>query len=83
MCKHKLAFLNGDRKMLYDSSQEKLLAEVLSSAAYAVLRKQLDEYQEQLNELESEMDKIKEREKNLKSDFAYELAQGHKKGSRN
>ena len=80
MCKHKLAFLKGDRTMLYNREQEKLLAEVLSSPTYPALRRRLDEYEEQLTKVEREMRKLKEREKILKTDFAYELTHGRKKG---
>ncbi|MGA2624588.1 MAG: hypothetical protein ABSF91_12085 [Bacteroidota bacterium] len=80
MCKHKLALLKGDRMMLYDRDQEKLLTEVLSSPAYPTLKRRLDEYEKQLEGVEREMDKLKEHVKTLKKDLAYELTHGHPKG---
>jgi predicted nucleic acid-binding Zn-ribbon protein len=78
MCKHKLALLRGDSKMLYDLKQTKLLQEVLSSKAYPALKTRLDEYELELAETEREMAKLKEREKNLKTGFAYELTHGRR-----
>ncbi len=75
MCKHKLALLKGDRRMLSDPGEENLLEELLSSSTYPALRLRLDEYEKQLAEVEREIGKLKEREKNLKANFAAELAQ--------
>ncbi|MBI1804721.1 MAG: hypothetical protein HY033_10505 [Ignavibacteriae bacterium] len=80
MYKHKLALLKDDRKMLYNLAQEEILKEVLSSPSYAVLKRRLDKHEKQLEELGREMEKLKDQEKTLKSDFAYEIAQGHKRG---
>lgn len=80
MCKHKLALLKGDRIMLYDPTQDKLLNEVLSSPAYHALKPRLDEYEKQLAGIEREIAKLEKRKKTLKTDFAYELTHGrHRK----
>jgi uncharacterized Zn finger protein len=80
VCKHKLALLKGDTKMLYEPTDEKLLKEVLSSKAYPVLKQRLDAYQAELGGVQRDMAKLKEREKKLKADFAYELTHGRKGG---
>jgi hypothetical protein len=79
MCKHKLALLKGDSKMLYDPAQEKLLQEVLASKAYPALKRGLDAYEKELTEIEREMAQLKEREKKLKAGFAYQLTHGRKR----
>jgi predicted nucleic acid-binding Zn-ribbon protein len=79
MCKHKLALLRGDSKMLYDQTQKKLLQEVLASKAYPALKSRLDAYELELAETEREMAKLKEREKKLKTEFAYELTHGRRR----
>src|ERR1043166_4152439 len=76
MCKHKLALLKGDRTMLYDPAEEKMLSEVLSSSGYPDLKLRLEEFEKQLAKVEREMAKLKERGKNLKADFVYELTHG-------
>jgi hypothetical protein len=79
MCKHKIALLKGDRSMLFDQTQEKLLNKVFSSPAYSALKSHLDEYDKQLSIIESEARRLKEREKTLKAEFAYLLTHGYDK----
>jgi len=79
MCKHKLALLKGDRTMLYDPTQDRLLNDVLESPAYFALKPRLDEYEKQLVGIEREIAKLGEHKKTLKTDFAYELTHGHRK----
>ena len=76
MCKHKLALLKGDTKMLFEPSDEKLLKQVLSSKTCAALKQRLAGYETELAAVEREIAKLKEREKKLKSDLAYELTYG-------
>jgi len=78
ICKHKIALLKGDHKMLYDLTQRKLLEKVLASKAYPALRSRLNQYELELAETEREMAKLKEREKKLKTEFAYELTHGRR-----
>lgn len=79
MCKHKLALLRGDKKMLYDPSQGEMLDRILASATYLPVKARLGEYELALAAIEREMAGLKVRERNLKAEFAYELAQGHKR----
>jgi hypothetical protein len=79
ICKHKLALLKGDSRMLHDSSQEELLRSVLGSSSYPALKQAFDEYERAISNIEIEMNAIKQREKALKSGFAYELTHGRKK----
>ncbi len=79
ICKHKLALLKGDLKMLHDPAQEKVLREVMAWPAYPAAKRRLDEYERTITEIEKDMAKLKQREKVLKSDFAYELAHGRKR----
>ena len=76
MCKHKTGLLSGDQNLLSDLAEADLLSQVLSSPAYPVLKKRLDEYMKALADIEREMGKLKGREKQIKADFAYELTFG-------
>ena len=80
MCKHKLGLLSGDKHLLFNPSQSELLDQVLASPAYPKIKARLDEYEKALANVEREIFRLKERGKSLKADFAYELAQGHKRG---
>ena len=76
MCKHKAALIKGDSKMLYDSAEEPLLKQILSSEAYPALRARFEEYERQLTQVERDIAKLKEREKAIKKNIAYELTHG-------
>ena len=76
MCRHKLGLLKGDSKMLFNSTENNLLKQVLASNAYAAIKNRLDEFEAVLAANEREMAKLKAKEKALKSDFAYELTFG-------
>ena len=77
MCKHKLALIKGDTKMLHDASDEVLLKKVFTSKAYPALKQRLATYETELATVEREIANLKEREKKLKADLAYELTYGH------
>lgn len=76
ICKHKIALLKGDLKMLFDPAQEPLLRQVLSSAAFPALKARLEEYEKCIADIEREIAKVKEKEKALKRAFAHELTYG-------
>lgn len=76
MCKHKIGLLKGDARMLFDPAEAPLLEQVLKSPVYPAIKARLDLYESQLMEVEREMAKLKEREKTIKHDFAYELTFG-------
>jgi len=78
MCKHKIALIKGDIKMLYDSAQEPLLQQVLGSATYPQIRTRLEQFEKDLAAVEREIAKAKEKEKAIKKLFAYELTHGKK-----
>lgn len=76
MCKHKLALLKGDIKMLYDQTQTAVLQDVLNSPFYPPLKERLNDYESKLAEIEREVAKVREKEKVIKRDFVYELTFG-------
>ncbi len=65
--------------MLSESSDEGLLKHVFSSNAYPALKQRLGTYEPELANVEREIVKLKEREKKLKADFAYELTHGRER----
>lgn len=79
MCKHKLGLLSGDKRLLFDPSESKLLDQVFASPAYPTLKVRLAEYEKALADTEREMAKLKQLEKSLKAVFAYEMAYGKKR----
>ena len=78
MCKHKMALIKGDAKMLFDVKQAALLTEIHSWPQFAKLRPRLDEYEKQLNEVESEKNVLAKKESRIKADFAHGLSFGFK-----
>ena len=78
VCKHKVALLRGDRKMLFDPDQETLLDMVMSSPGYTVLKAHLDEYEVTLFSIEKEVSRLKETEKSIKARLAHEFIHGPK-----
>jgi len=81
MCRHKLALIKGDRKILYNREQDKLFNEMLLSPAYKNVKRRYQEYENQINTVRTEIEKLKEFERNIKTDFAYELTHGKKRNN--
>lgn len=78
MCKHKLAFIQGDTKMLFDSKQASLLAEIHSWSEFGNLKKHAIEYENQLAEVENAQNVLARKEKAIKAEFAHGLTHGFK-----
>jgi hypothetical protein len=76
MCRHKIALIKGDHTILYDQEQEKFYNELLSSGAYSTLKLRFKEYEKQITKVQQDLRKLKDIEKSIKTDFAYELAHG-------
>jgi hypothetical protein len=76
VCKHKLAFLRGDKGMLFDPDQVSLLLEIHTWPQLTALRIHLDEYEGKLNEIETDRQKLLKREKTIKAEFAHALLHG-------
>ena len=78
MCKHKLALLKGDTKMLFDPKQAPLLYEILSWPQFANLKSRLDEYEKKLKEVEVAKTDLAKRETAIKVEFARGVTFGFK-----
>jgi hypothetical protein len=76
MCKHKLAFIQGDIKMLFDSSQVSLLAEIQSWPEFSSLNTHAAEYEKQLAEIEMAQNALARKGKAIKAEFAHGLTHG-------
>ena len=79
MCKHKLALIKLDTKMLYDSAQSAELETIGLWPAYAALRVRTDAYESDIAEIDRQKVQLAQREKQLKSAMAYELTHGRPK----
>jgi hypothetical protein len=79
MCRHKIALIEGDRTILYDQEQEKFYRELLSSGAYSAIKLRFKEYEKQIAKVQNDIHKLKDHERSIKADFAYELAHGHER----
>ena len=78
MCKHKLAFIQGDIKMLFDSEQASLLSEVCSWPEFGNLKAHVSEYEKKLLEIEAAQSVLAKKEKVIKAEFAHGLTHGFK-----
>jgi hypothetical protein len=78
MCKHKLALLKGDTKMLFEPEQAPLLAEIHSWPQFANLKSRLEEYEKRLGDVEIAKGELAKKEKAIKSEFARGLTFGFK-----
>ena len=78
MCKHKLAFIEGDTKMLFDSNQSPLLFEIHSWPEFGNLKTHVGEYKTKLLEIEAAQGLLAKKEKAIKADFAHGLSHGFK-----
>ena len=79
MCKHKLALIKLDSKMLYDSAQGAELEAIGLWPTYQALRNRTDAYESDLAEVDRQKAQLAQREKQLKSAMAYELTHGRTK----
>ena len=78
MCKHKLAFIQGDTKMLFDPNQTTQLSEIHSWPEFGNLKSHATEYEKQLAEIESAQNALARKEKAIKAEFARGLTHGFK-----
>jgi hypothetical protein len=53
MCKHKLAFIHGDTRMLFDSKQASLMSEIHSWPEFGNLKARVSEYEKKLLAIET------------------------------
>jgi len=64
VCKHRLAFLKGDKNMLADPSQAELLAQLKQNvdvSGFPTLFQQLDAAEAEVRRFQSEVKKLKKR----------------------
>lgn len=78
MCKHKLAFIQGDMEMLFDSKQASLLSEIHSLPEFGILKAHISEYEKKLLEIEVAQSVLAKKEKAIKAEFAHGLSHGFK-----
>ena len=76
MCKHKLASIQGDTDMLFDSKQAPLLSEIHSWPEFGNLKTHISEYEKKLLEIEEAQGALAKKEKAIKAEFARGLSHG-------
>ena len=76
MCKHKLALITGDAKMLFDATQASMLAEIQSWPQFDGLRNRMERYVRELGEIELEKAELAKRERGIKAQIGKDLAHG-------
>ncbi len=79
MCKHKLALIKLDPKMLFDPVQSSELEAIGTWPAYAALRSRIDAYEQNIADLEREKERLALKGKQLKSAMAFKLTHGKPK----
>ena len=78
VCKHKLALIKLDPKMLADPSQVSELQAIAEWPSYPALKTSIEEFEKDLAEIEREKSIVTQREKKRKASLAYELTFGRK-----
>jgi hypothetical protein len=76
MCKHKLALIKGDIKMLFDPKQGDLLSQVQAWPLFASLKSRLEEYEKKLGQIENAKTELAAKERTIKKEFAHGLTFG-------
>ena len=76
MCKHKLALVAGDNKMLFDPGQLSLLSEIRGWPQFARLRARLARYERELSEIEAAKAEAAKKEKAMKAQMGKDLTFG-------
>jgi hypothetical protein len=76
MCKHKLALILGDTKMLFDAAQAPVLAEVRGWPQFARLAAHITRYAHELAEIEAAKAELGKREKAVKAQIGRDLTRG-------
>jgi len=78
LCKHKTAFIGGDKNMLYDISQQEILDDVVSTIKSSPLFNEYSEFLKRKLEIEKMQKKLKKELKDIKLDLALKLRNGIK-----
>jgi hypothetical protein len=76
MCKHKLALITGDTKMLFDAGQAPLLAEIRAWPQFAQLEARVTRYARELGEIEVAKAEFTKRERAAKIQMGRDLTHG-------
>jgi hypothetical protein len=76
VCKHKIALIKGDTRMLFDAAQAAALAQARAWPQFASTQKRLAEYELALAEIDRDFEKVKARERAIKKEMAHFLAFG-------
>ncbi|MGP8201828.1 MAG: hypothetical protein ACLQU4_20245 [Limisphaerales bacterium] len=76
VCKHKIALIKGDTKMLFDAPQSAALAQIRAWPQFPATQKRLAEYESALAEIDRELEKVKARERAIKKETAHFLTFG-------
>ncbi len=76
MCKHKLALISGDTKMLFDAAQASLLTEIRAWSQFARLQARIARYESELGKIEAVKAEIAKQEKATKAQMGRELTHG-------
>lgn len=76
MCKHKLALINGDTKMLFDAAQASLLTEIRAWPQFARLQARIARYERELGKIETAKAELAKQERAIKTQMGRDLTHG-------
>jgi hypothetical protein len=76
LCKHKTAFIEGDLNMLYDSSQQDILTDVVDTINNTPLYDDYLKFSERKNIIERNLHELKNELRELKTTLARKLKNG-------
>ena len=78
LCKHKTSFIEGDYNMLYDTSQQHLLKDIVTTINTTPLKNEYSRFINRKLEIEKIQRKLKKELKDIKKDLAMKLQNGTK-----
>jgi hypothetical protein len=76
LCKHKISFIEGDDKMLFDISQKEILADIVSTIQASPIYDELSRFFKRKIEIEKIQRELKKELKDMKFDLASKLKNG-------
>jgi len=76
LCKHKIAFIEGDHDMLYDESQHQLLKDVIGLINASPFKEEYLRFRSREMEIKKIQQKLKDELKDLKKDLALKMQKG-------
>jgi len=73
LCKHKLSFLKGDAKLLYDPEQKELFEQVQKMLRRFSVMELFSRYEDEVSKIDTGIKKLKKTKKKIRAEFAKKI----------